>query len=167
MHVNADAAAIDLARSELDKADRLRRHAALFRCSVQGVQGLHGVRNDHRWVLHSCLHDCFPPWSTRMTDCDQGIVTDARARRLAEHQMTPCRSAGLPEFFHAGRISRAALFAIAGSPVAAPSLRLAGRRDHDAMPIPRITSGTITFKIGSPTAACENAAPVRSNAMPA
>ncbi|MGH9334566.1 MAG: hypothetical protein ACRD21_12550, partial [Vicinamibacteria bacterium] len=39
-------------------------------------------------------------------------------------------------------ISRASVIADAGSPVAAPRMRLAGRRAHDAAAIPRSTSGT-------------------------
>ena len=39
MLVNAGATAIDLARAQLDKADRPRRHGALFRRLPQGLQG--------------------------------------------------------------------------------------------------------------------------------
>src|SRR5690606_38556336 len=50
---------------------------------------------------------------------------------------------------------------------AVASLRLSGRSTHDAATSPSNTSGTITLAAGSPTAACDTAAPVRSNIMPA
>ncbi len=43
----------------------------------------------------------------------------------------------------------------------------AGRSAHEVAAMPRMTSGTTILATGSPTAACESAAPVRSNAMPA
>ncbi len=55
--VNAGATAIDLARAQVDKLKRRRRHAALSRGLEQGLYSIHGVRKDHCWVAHSCLHD--------------------------------------------------------------------------------------------------------------
>ena len=58
--VNAEAAAIDLARAQVDKLKRRRRHATLSRGLEQGLYGIHGVRKDHCRVAHSCLHNCSP-----------------------------------------------------------------------------------------------------------
>jgi len=62
---NAGATAINLARAQLDKVDRPRRHGALFHRLPQGLQGLQGERPDHHRVLtHSCLHDFSPEGSS-------------------------------------------------------------------------------------------------------
>src|SRR5262249_2900716 len=58
--VNACAAAIDLARTQMNESKRLRRHAAFLGGGMQGLYGLHGVWNYHRGVFHSCLHDGSP-----------------------------------------------------------------------------------------------------------
>src|SRR5258707_3446056 len=58
--VNAEAAAIDLARAQVDKLKRRRRHAALSRGLEQGLYGIHCVRKDHCRVAHSCLHNGSP-----------------------------------------------------------------------------------------------------------
>jgi hypothetical protein len=55
--VHAEATAIDLARPQVDKLKRRRRHAA-FSCSLdQGLYGICDVRKDRCWVAHSVLHD--------------------------------------------------------------------------------------------------------------
>src|SRR6266581_6193089 len=61
VHVNANAAAIDLARPQLDQTDRRRRNASFIGHPVQGMKGVHGVWKYHYRILHSCLHDCIPP----------------------------------------------------------------------------------------------------------
>src|SRR6266568_2276443 len=58
--VNAEAAAIDLARAQVDKLKHSLRHATLSRGLEQGLYGIHGVRKDHCRVAHSRLHSCSP-----------------------------------------------------------------------------------------------------------
>src|SRR5216683_2959744 len=58
--VNAEATAIDLARAQVDKLKRRRRHAALSRGLEQGLYAFCGVRKDRCWVAHSCLHGTSP-----------------------------------------------------------------------------------------------------------
>jgi len=55
-----------------DEAECPRRHAAVFSRLSRGLQGLHGVRNDHCWVFHSCLHCAVA-----------GHVADGGARRMS------------------------------------------------------------------------------------
>jgi hypothetical protein len=80
--VSANAAAVDLARAQVDKFERLRRHAALVHSLPKGLQGLHGVGQDEHRVTHSCfqgccLHVCCPfggvPLVTVMTQRDEGM----------------------------------------------------------------------------------------------
>src|SRR5215467_214493 len=57
--VNAEATAIDLARSKVDKLKRCCRYAAFSRGLEQRLYAIHGVRKDCCRVAHSCLHDTF------------------------------------------------------------------------------------------------------------
>src|SRR5262245_35516465 len=60
VHVQADAAAVDLARAQVHEAERLRRYASLLRHRAQGAHGLQGLREDQDGVAHPCMHDSSP-----------------------------------------------------------------------------------------------------------
>src|SRR5262249_18260904 len=81
MHVDAHAAAIDLARSQVNKSERLRRYACVFRCSAERLQRFHHIRQDFNGVFHSCLHVCSPSSDLKYSavtlvpssSCDVGV----------------------------------------------------------------------------------------------
>src|SRR5207302_3253326 len=57
--VNTEATAIDLARAQVDKFKRRRRHAARSRGLEQGKYGFCGVMKDRCWVANSFLHNIY------------------------------------------------------------------------------------------------------------
>ena len=58
MHVDAEAAAVDLAGAQVDEIQGARGHAAILGRGPQSEQRLQGIRNDHYWTLHSRLIGC-------------------------------------------------------------------------------------------------------------
>src|SRR5262249_61262357 len=58
--INAEAAAIDLAGTQMDKLKHSLRHAALSGGLEQGQYAIHVVRTDRCWVAHSCFHVTSP-----------------------------------------------------------------------------------------------------------
>src|SRR5207244_10240908 len=56
VHVDTDAAPVDLTRAQLDEADRRRGDAAFLRRGSEGVQRFDRAGYGHRGIRHTCLH---------------------------------------------------------------------------------------------------------------
>ncbi|GMO94865.1 hypothetical protein TM239_07080 [Bradyrhizobium sp. TM239] len=55
MHVDTDAAAIDLAGTQVHQFEELFRQALLGQIA-EGLQDIHGLREDHDRVIHAGVH---------------------------------------------------------------------------------------------------------------
>ena len=75
VHVEADAAAVDLAGAKMDELERARGQARFFRRRAECLQRLHGTGKNHCRVVHSWLHDS-------VSFGRSGHAEDAISRRL-------------------------------------------------------------------------------------
>src|SRR5215213_3358030 len=78
----ADAAAVDLARPQIDQLKRLWWNATLLNDFSQGLESLHRARNNHCWVVHSCLHGvCSFRYVLNRDPMDPDFARDGTAKR--------------------------------------------------------------------------------------